>query len=92
MKSKDTPTGGSSASGTITPTIVNAGPSALQQDLSGLHLQDEVDEVEREKEQERYKERPVMNMKQEELVSKVKKDEEESGRMGISLIVVGKST
>jgi len=61
----------------------------MQQDLEGLHLNDEVDDVEREREKERYKERPGLNMKQEELVAKVKKDEEESGKKGISLIVVG---
>jgi elongation factor 1 alpha-like protein len=58
--------------------------------LAGLHLDEEVDEAERERERERYRDRQVMSMKQEELIAKVKKDEEESGKKNISLIVVGK--
>jgi elongation factor 1 alpha-like protein len=54
-------------------------------DLAGLHLTAEADEREREK----FKERAVNRVKVEELVAKVKKDEEESGKKGISLIVVG---
>lgn len=50
-------------------------------------MDDEVDEAEKEK----YKERAVLSMKYEELVAKVKKDEEESGKKSISLIVVGMS-
>lgn len=52
-------------------------------------MDEEVDEAEREKERERYREKPGLNMRQEELVAKVKKDEEESGKKNISLIVVG---
>lgn len=75
-----------SSSGAPTPQL---GPSGLQTDLAGLHLAEEVDEAERAREQEKYKERVGLNMKQEELVNKVKKDEEESGKKGVSLIVVG---
>jgi elongation factor 1 alpha-like protein len=75
-----------SSSGGPTPQLA---PSGLQTDLAGLHLTEEVDESEREREQEKYKERVGLNMKQEELVSKVKRDEEESGKKGVSLIVVG---
>ena len=75
-----------SSSGGPTPQLA---PSGLQTDLAGLHLTEEVDESEREREQEKYKERVGLNMKQEELVNKVKKDEEESGKKGVSLIVVG---
>ena len=56
-------------------------------DLAGLHLTPEADEREKEK----FKERAVNRVKVEELVKKVKKDEEESGKKGISLIVVGAS-
>lgn len=42
-----------------------------------------------EREKEKYKERVGLNMKQEELVKKVRKEEEESGKKGVSLIVVG---
>jgi hypothetical protein len=55
-------------------------------DISGLHLGDHAeDEAEREK----YKEQPGLSMKQEELLAKVRKEEEESDRKNISLIVVG---
>jgi elongation factor 1 alpha-like protein len=65
--------------------------TGAQRDLAGLHLDDsgEIDEDEKEREKERYKERVGLSMKQEELVAKVKKDEEESGKSNISLIVVG---
>jgi elongation factor 1 alpha-like protein len=57
-------------------------------DIAGLHLGDQAeDEAEREK----YKEQPGLSMKQEELLAKVRKDEEESARKNISLIVVGES-
>jgi hypothetical protein len=46
--------------------------------------------VEREREKERYKEKVGLSMKQEELIAKVKQDEE-SGKLNISLIVVGAS-
>ena len=72
------------SSGTATPNL-----SGAQQDLAGLHLEDEVDEAEKEREVERYKERPGLSMKQEELIAKVKIDEEDSGKQNISLIVVG---
>lgn len=72
------------SSGTATPSL-----NVAQQDLAGLHLEEEADEAEREREKERFREKPVLSMKQEELVAKVKKDEEESGKQSISLIVVG---
>jgi elongation factor 1 alpha-like protein len=65
--------------------------STAQQDLAGLHLEEEGDEAEREREREKYREKPGLNMRQEELVAKVKKDEESSGKRNISLIVVGRS-
>ncbi len=73
------------SSGAATPLNV------AQQDLAGLHLDDETDEAERERERERFKENPGLSMKQEELIAKVKKDEAESGKQSISLIVVGRS-
>ncbi|ORY28311.1 P-loop containing nucleoside triphosphate hydrolase protein [Naematelia encephala] len=78
-----------SSSGANTPKVAASGLTVAQQDLAGLHLDDEMDEAEREREKERYKERPGLNMKQEELIAKVKKEEEESGKQNISLIVVG---
>ncbi|KAK8869588.1 hypothetical protein IAR55_000155 [Kwoniella newhampshirensis] len=78
------------SSGTNTPKIAGkSGLTTAQNDLAGLHLDDEIDEAEKERERERYKEKPGLNMKQEELIAKVKKDEEESGKQNISLIVVG---
>lgn len=53
-------------------------------------MDDEADEAEREREKEKFKERAVLSLKYEELVAKVKKDEAESGRKSLSLIVVGK--
>ena len=44
-----------------------------------------------EKERERYQERPGLNMKEEELVAKVRREEKETGKRSLSLIVVGKS-
>ena len=44
-----------------------------------------------EREKEKYQERAVNRVKVEELVARVRKEEEESGKKGISLIVVGKS-
>jgi elongation factor 1 alpha-like protein len=67
-----------------------SGITVAQHDLAGLHLDDEADEVEREREKERYKEKVGLSMKQEELIAKVKQDEE-SGKLNISLIVVGAS-
>jgi elongation factor 1 alpha-like protein len=80
-----------SSSGGSTPKVAPSLTGA-QADLAGLHLDEEVDEAEREKERERYREKPGLNMRQEELVAKVKKDEEESGKKNISLIVVGELT
>lgn len=74
-----------SSSGANTPA-----QSGLQSEFAGLHLTEEVDELDLDKEREKYKEKPGLNMKQEELVAKVRKDEEESGKKGVSLIVVGK--
>lgn len=63
------------------------GVGSTTHDLAGLHLDDQAeDDAEREK----YKEQPVLSMKQEELIAKVRKEEEESERKNISLIVVGK--
>ncbi|WVQ78520.1 hypothetical protein IAT38_000606 [Cryptococcus sp. DSM 104549] len=78
-----------SGSNTPKPSADRSGLTVAQQDLAGLHLDDEVDEAEREREKEKYKEREALSMKQEELIAKVKKDEEESGKRNISLIVVG---
>ena len=44
-----------------------------------------------EREKEKYQERAVNRVKVEELVARVRKEEEESGKKGISLIVVGES-
>lgn len=49
-------------------------------------MDDEADDV---AEKEKYKERAVLSMKYEELVAKVRKEEETSGKKSISLIVVG---
>lgn len=59
--------------------------TAPSTELSSLHLADEMDETDAEK----FKERPGLSMKQEELVAKVKADEAASGKKAISLIVVG---
>lgn len=58
-------------------------------DLAGLHLDDQAEDA---AESEKYKEKPGLSMKQEELVAKVRKEEEESERKNISLIVVGESS
>ena len=63
--------------------------SVAQQDMAGLHLASEADEVEKDRDKERYREKPALSMKEEELIAKVRKDEEESGKQNISLIVVG---
>ncbi|KAL1411034.1 hypothetical protein Q8F55_001981 [Vanrija albida] len=63
--------------------------SVAQQDLQGLHLSEQVDEAELQREREKFRERPVPSMKQEELIAKVRADEEASGKKNISLIVVG---
>ncbi|OCF36633.1 elongation factor 1 alpha-like protein [Kwoniella heveanensis BCC8398] len=77
------------SSGTNTPKTSKSPLTTAQQDLAGLHLGEEADEAEREREREKYKERAALNMKTEELVAKVRKEEEESGKQNISLIVVG---
>ena len=75
--------------GTNTPTSnAVAGPSGLQSDMEALHLNMQ-DDGASEGDLERFKEKPGLNMKQEELIEKVKQEEEASGRQGISLIVVG---
>ena len=56
-------------------------------DIAGLHLGDQAED---EAEKEKFKEQPGLSMKQEELLAKVSKDEEESDKKNISLIVVGK--
>lgn len=58
-------------------------------DLAGLHLTEEVDEAELAREREKFREKPAPSMKQEELIAKVKQDEETTGKKDISLIVVG---
>lgn len=75
------------SSGSGTP---KAGPSvtAAQQDLAGLHLT-ETGDGNIDDDGEKYKERLGLSMKQEELVAKVRKEEAESGKQNISLIVVG---
>ncbi|WWD01161.1 hypothetical protein V866_008100 [Kwoniella sp. B9012] len=78
------------SSGSNTPTNKGSGSKSpltvAQQDLAGLHLDQEVD---LEAEKEKYKERAALSMKTEELIAKVRKEEEESGKKNISLIVVG---
>ena len=61
---------------------------STSRDLAGLHLDDQAEDA---AESEKYKEKPVLSMKQEELIAKVRKEEEESDRKNISLIVVGKT-
>ncbi|WVF71966.1 hypothetical protein IAT40_006776 [Kwoniella sp. CBS 6097] len=78
-----------SSSGANTPKTSKSPLTGAQQDLAGLHLSEEVDEAEREREREKYKERAATNMKAEELVAKVRKEEADSGKQNISLIVVG---
>jgi len=63
--------------------------SAAQQDLAGLHLSEEVDEEELARERAKYQETFVPSMKQEEIIAKVRKQEEESGKKNISLVVIG---
>ena len=61
--------------------------AAAQTDLMGLSLEDgTIDEVEKEK----FKERPGLGLKVEEIIAKARK-EEADGRRNISLIVVGRS-
>lgn len=74
------------SSGSSTPKL-----SGAQADLAGLHLSESVNQEELEREKEKYKEKAGLNLKTEELVAKVKKEEAESGKQSISLIVVGKS-
>ncbi|UOH81277.1 hypothetical protein LQV05_003945 [Cryptococcus neoformans] len=82
--SKSTSKSGSASS---TPRIV--GKSNMSTDLEGLHLNEEMDEAERKREKEKFKERQVLSMKQEELIAKAKEEEEKSGKKNVSLIVVG---
>lgn len=82
------------SSASTTPAQKAAGTSAgavssTSHDLAGLHLDDQAED---EAEKAKYLERPGLSMKQEELIAKVRKEEEESDRKNISLIVVGKST
>ncbi|WWC69235.1 uncharacterized protein I206_103172 [Kwoniella pini CBS 10737] len=83
------------SSGTTTPTNNGKGSGSkspltgLQSDIAGLHLEQELDEVELQREKDKYKEKVALSMKTEELIAKVRKDEEESGKKNISLIVVG---
>jgi len=58
-------------------------------DLAGLHLESDVDEAEKQRERDRFAEKPGRSMKQEELITKLKAEEEASGKQSISLIVVG---
>lgn len=85
--SKSTSKSGSASS---TPRIV--GKSNMSTDLEGLHLNEEMDEAERKREKEKFKERQVLSMKQEELIAKAKEEEEKSGKKNVSLIVVGMYT
>ncbi|WVO14086.1 hypothetical protein L204_101714 [Cryptococcus depauperatus] len=68
---------------------VPSGKSALVTDLEGLHLNEQVDEAEIEREKEKFKEKTGLNLKQEELIAKAKEEEEKSGKQIVSLIVVG---
>ncbi|WRT67351.1 uncharacterized protein IL334_004322 [Kwoniella shivajii] len=79
------------SSGTNTPHKAGTKSplTVAQQDLAGLHLDQDVDDAEREREKEKYKEKAAISMKTEELIAKVRKEEEESGKKNISLIVVG---
>ncbi|WWC60885.1 uncharacterized protein I303_103461 [Kwoniella dejecticola CBS 10117] len=82
------------SSGTSTPTNQGKGAAGspltgVQSDLAGLHLEGEMDEAEIQREKDKYKEKVALAMKSEELIAKVRKDEEESGKKNISLIVVG---
>ncbi|BEI97237.1 hypothetical protein CcaverHIS631_0208260 [Cutaneotrichosporon cavernicola] len=63
--------------------------SLAASDLAELGLEDSVDEEFLRREAEKYREVPVPTLKQEELVAKVKEDEEKTGKKNISLVVVG---
>lgn len=69
-----------------TPSKLSNQISGAASDLSALHM---TDDAENEGDSEKFKERPGLSMKQEELVAKVKAEEEASGKKNISLIVVG---
>lgn len=63
--------------------------SLAAQDMASLGLGDSVDEEYLRAEAEKYREKPVPTLKQEELIAKVKGDEEKTGKKNISLVVVG---
>lgn len=74
-----TPVGGVSTPGVFTLT---------SSDMAGLHLTDTYDDDALRREREKYRERPVMTMKQADLIKKVK-EEEATGKKNFSLVVVG---
>ncbi|EIW70184.1 hypothetical protein TREMEDRAFT_71549 [Tremella mesenterica DSM 1558] len=79
-----------SSSGNRTPTT--PGPSGLstaRQDLEGLHLGENADQADLDREREKFKEKTVVSVKREDLIAKVKREEAESGKQNMSLIVVG---
>jgi elongation factor 1 alpha-like protein len=78
--------GQSSKSSVGNTPLSTATVSSTTNDIAGLHLGDQAED---EAEKEKYKEQPGLSMKQEELLAKVRKDEEESDKKNISLIVVG---
>lgn len=57
--------------------------------MAALGLEDCVDEEFLRREAEKYREKPVPTLKQEELIAKVREDEDKSGKKNISLVVVG---
>lgn len=63
--------------------------SIAQQDMAALHLGSDVDEEELARERAKYEEKFVPTMKHEEIIAKVVKQEAESGKKNISLVVVG---
>jgi elongation factor 1 alpha-like protein len=80
------------ASASTTPTPKGSATPQLggaAADLAGLHLNEEVDEEELARERAKFQETFVPSMKQEEIIAKVRKQEEESGKKNISLVVIG---
>ncbi|CAK9784499.1 unnamed protein product [Cutaneotrichosporon oleaginosum] len=57
--------------------------------MAGLGLEDSVDEEYLRREAEKYREKPVPTLKQEELIAKVREEEDKTGKKNISLVVVG---
>lgn len=57
--------------------------------MAALGLEDSIDEEHLRREAEKYREKPAPTLKQEELIAKVKEEEEKTGKKNISLVVVG---